>query len=505
MNSNTEIIRMQNIYKYFPGVKALEDVGLVVNSGEVHALVGENGAGKSTLIKILMGVLQKDKGEVFIEGNRVNIKNPTQAKQYGLSAVYQDIMLAPHLSIGENFFLGKLPKTKTGLVNWRKINKDAKNTLLELDIDINPKILVKDLTVAQRKMISIAKIIHGDAKLVVFDEPTASLSNEETEELFKIIEKLKKNNIGIIYISHRIEEVFRLSSRVTVLKDGKLVKTMDTSDTNQDKLIALMVGRNVEELYSIERHKSREVLLEVRGLTKKGIFNNINFEVNKGEIVGIFGLVGSGITDIVKCIFGAESFDSGDIFINGDKVSIKSPHDAINYGIGFLPDDRRQEGLCINLSIKLNVNLASYRDITKFGIINSKKEEETTIKYIDDLNIKTPSTMQKILNLSGGNQQKVVISKWLRKKSNIFIFNEPTVGVDIGAKAEIYKLLEKIVKNGNSIILISSYLPEVMGVSDKLLVISEGNLTGVLPREEYYMQTNDDEEKIMKLASGIVN
>lgn len=498
-----EIIRMENIEKSFPGVKALKGVNIAVRAGEVHALVGENGAGKSTLIKILMGVYQKDAGDIYIEGKKVNIKDPMQAKAYGLGAVYQDITLAPHLSVGENFFLGKLPSTKNGLVDWKTINKVTKETLEELDIDIDPTTLVKNLTVAQQEMVTIAKTVHEEAKLIVFDEPTALLANEETEELFKLINKLKSNGVGIIYISHRMEEIFNICDRVTVLKDGTWVNTLDISDTDEDALISMMVGRSVEDMYSIKHPTIGEKVLEVKGLTKQGYFENINLELHKGEILGLFGLVGSGRTDIVRCIFGAEPFDAGEVIVNGKKVSIKSPSDGIRHGIGLLPEDRKLQGLCLNLSVAENTNLASYKDITRLGVINAKKEKDRAEKYKQDLRIKTPSIIQKVKNLSGGNQQKVVISKWLCKDSNIFIFDEPTVGVDVGAKVEIYKLFEQLLAKGNAIILISSYLPEVMGLADKLMVISEGRHMGTLLREEFMGAASGDEEKILRLASGM--
>jgi ribose transport system ATP-binding protein len=503
-NLGREIIRMENIHKSFPGVKALKGVNLIVKAGEVHALVGENGAGKSTLIKILMGVYQKDEGEIYIEGEKVQLKNPIQAKAYGLGAVYQDITLAPHLSVGENFFLGKVPLTKSKLVDWKKINKVTKEILEELDINIDPRTLVKDLTVAQQEMVTIAKTVHEEAKLIVFDEPTALLANEETEELFKLISKLKASGVGIIYISHRMEEIFKICDTVTVLKDGAWVNTLLISETDEDSLIAMMVGRSVEDMYSINHPVIGENVLEVKNLTKKGRFKNISLELHKGEILGLFGLVGSGRTDIVRCIFGAEPFDSGEIIINGEKANIKSPADGIKYGIGLLPEDRKTQGLGLSLSVEVNTNLASYEDISSLGVIDLKKESERAEKYKEDLRIKTPSIKQKVRNLSGGNQQKVVISKWLCKNSSIFIFDEPTVGVDVGAKVEIYKLFEQLLANGNSIILISSYLPEVMGLADRVMVISEGKHTGTLTREEFMGVANKiDEEKVLKLASGI--
>lgn len=498
------IVRMEQISKSFPGVKALDSVDFSVYPGEVHALVGENGAGKSTLIKILMGALTKDSGAIIIDGQKIDISTPSQAKLYGLGAVYQDVMLAQHLSVGENFFLGKLPITAYRTINWKVIYQEASKVLENLNIKIDPKKIVKDLTAAQQEMVVIAKTLHENARVVIFDEPTALLANEETEELFKLIQKLKEKGVGIVYISHRLEEIFKISDRVTVLKDGKLVNTLNTSQTDENSLISMMVGRSAKDMYSIGHiAKTAEIVLEIKKLSKKDVFENISFKLHKGEILGMFGLVGSGRTDIVRCIFGADAFDSGEIWVRGERAFIKSPLDAISKGIGLLPEDRKKQGLCLNLSVETNINLALYPEITTAGIIHAAKERKTAEAFREKIAIKTPSVSQKVLNLSGGNQQKVVMAKWLSKNSKIFIFDEPTAGVDVGAKAEIYKLFEKLTRDGNSIIMISSYLPEIMGIADRAIVISEGKQTGTLLREEYIEMTNEDEEKFLKLASGL--
>lgn len=498
-----EVVSMEKISKTFPGVKALDNVGFSVYPGEVHALVGENGAGKSTLIKILMGVFQKDEGTIYLNGEKTEINNPAQARALGLGAVYQDVMLAPHLTVGENFFLGKLPQTSVKTVDWKTVNRVTASVLESLDIKINPKTLVKNLTVAQQEMVVIAKTIHEEARVIIFDEPTALLAGDETEELFSLIEKLKKKNVGIIYISHRMEEIFRVSDRVTVLKDGKYVTTLITAQTNENTLISLMVGRDARDMYAIKHgNLEDETVLEIDNITKRGKFENISFKLKKGEILGMFGLVGSGRTDIVRCIFGAEKFDSGEIRVDNKKVEIKSPIDAIKLGIGLLPEDRKKQGLCLGLAVSNNINLALYPEISKFGVVNASKEKSVAEEFRKSLAIKTPSLMQKVRNLSGGNQQKVVMAKWLSKRSRIFIFDEPTAGVDVGAKAEIYKLFETLTRQGNSIIMISSYLPEIMGLADRAAVISEGKLMGILSREEYSAMSNADEEKFIKMASG---
>ena len=492
---HVDIVKMTGISKAFPGVKALNRVNLTVKKGEVHGLVGENGAGKSTLIKILMGAYQKDEGQIFVDGQEVEITGPSVAKQLGLGAVYQEITLAPHLSVGENFFLGKLP-TKNGLVDWATVNSVARETLEQLDLDIDPRLRLKDLTVAQQEMVAIAKMVHERAKLVVFDEPTALLTTEETDQLFEIIRRLKEDGVAVIYISHRLEEIFRICDTVTVLKDGEWVGTLPVSEVDEDRLISMMVGRTLEDIYSIKRHKGQNVVLEVRGLTKEPRFRDISFELHQGEILGMFGLVGSGRTDVVRAIFGATKPDAGEITINGKRHNPESPQDGINMGIGFLPEDRKLQGLALKLSVQDNINLVVYPQIAKLGIIDGAEKKNRALRYIDELRIRTPSMVQRVDRLSGGNQQKVVVSKWLTADSEIFIIDEPTTGVDVGAKMEIYKIFEALTARGASIILISSYLPEVLGLADRILVMHEGNLAGIVGNDA-------TEEEIMRLASGL--
>jgi len=495
-NWTHEVVRMTDIHKSFGSVHALKGVKLQVHAGEVHALVGENGAGKSTLIKTLMGVHQKDQGQIFIEGEEVTVQNPIHAGDLGLGCVYQDVTIARHLTVGENFFMGKLPK-KNGLVDWETIYSETKKTLESLNIQVDPREIVKNLSVAQQEMVVIAKTVHQDCKLVVFDEPTALLANEEVEELFKIIDTLKNKGIAVIYISHRLEEIFQICDTITVFKDGTWVNTVETSETDEDRLIAMMVGRTIEDMYSIEHYEPGQEVLKVRGLTRQGVFENIDLDLRKSEVLGMFGLVGSGRTEIMRAIFGADSFEEGTIELFGEEVKITSPIDAIERGIGLLPEDRKEQGLSLSTSVKENINLAAYDRIISNGLINLKKEASVAKKYVKDLLIKTPTIDQKVKNLSGGNQQKVVIGKWLNRDSRIFIFDEPTVGIDVGAKREIFRLFEKILEAGNSIVLISSYLPEAMGISDRLVVIHEGHKMGTLMRNEF------EEERILRLASGI--
>lgn len=492
------LVTMRNIYKSFPGVQALKGVDLTIKKGEVHGLVGENGAGKSTLIKILMGVYSNlDEGQIFINGKEVEIKSPIQAQKFGLTAVYQDVHLAENLSVGENFFLGEMPVTKGGFIDWPTINKTSHEVLKELDLDIDPKIPVRKLSTAEQAMILIAKIVRQESKLVIFDEPTALVTKEETEQIFNLIRKLKKKGVGIIYISHRLEEIFSICDVVTVLKDGLEVDTLPVSETQQESIVSMMVGKSVDNTHYIEERKVGKKILEVKNLSKDNYFKDVSLDLYEGEALGFYGLVGSGMASVAKSIFGGINYDSGDIFINSKKVKIKGPVDGIKHKISFLPEDRKNEGLALSLDVATNINLASYQNISRGGFINLIKEKKNARDYVDALNIKTPSLKQKVINLSGGNQQKVVFAKWLCGNSRIFIFDEPTVGVDVGAKFEIYKIIENVLKEGSSVILVSSYLPEIFGLTDRAMVFYEGESMGCVSKKDY------DEEKFLNLASGV--
>ena len=499
MQNFDEIVRMENISKGFPGVKALTNVSIRFNAGEVHALVGENGAGKSTLIKTLMGVHLKDSGEIYIAGEKVQIRNPIHARDLGLSAVYQDVTIAQHLTVAENFFLGRLPLNRAGMINWKEMVSKAQEVLDELNIAVDARKAVAQLSVAQQEMIIIAKKYFEHSKLIIFDEPTALLANEEVEELFRIIRKLRDEGVACVYISHRMEEIFELCDTVSVLKDGELIDSFPTSSTNEDELISKMVGRTIQDMYNITRFEPGDEVLRVENFTRKSVFENINFSLRKGEVFGLFGLVGSGRTEIVRAIFGADPYDSGNVYLEGNKAVLSTPSEAIENGICLLPEDRKHQGLTIDTSVENNINMASYQDIAKFGFIDLKKEKNRSLKQIQDMKIKTPSEKQKVINLSGGNQQKVVIGKWLSCNSSIFIFDEPTVGIDVGAKSEIYRLFEKLLSQGNAIIMISSYLPEIMGIADRIMVISEGKQSGILSRDEF------EEERLLKMASGLTS
>jgi ribose transport system ATP-binding protein len=489
------LLQLKSVTKAFPGVIALDGVDFSVLGGEVHGLVGENGAGKSTLIKILMGVYQKDEGEITLDGTPVEITNPLDAQTKGLSAVYQDVVIASELSVGENFFLGKLPKTSLGLVDWNTIYAESRKYLNSMDIDLDPRKLIRDLPPGEQAMVTIAKIVRDRARFVIFDEPTARLTNEETRTLFKMIRRLRKEGLGIIYISHHMEEIFEICDRVTVLRDGKLVGTNSIETINEDKLIAMMVGRPIEEMYVIEHAKPGEVVLEVKHLTRRPHFTEISFSLHRGEVLGLFGLVGSGRTDLLRTMFGAAQADSGEIWLKGKKVKIPTPTRAMALGIGLVPEERKLQGLAMPLSIRHNLNITIYDRLSFAGVIDNKRERQQATKQVQELNIRTPSLEQVILNLSGGNQQKVAIGKWLSRDSNILLLDEPTSGVDVGAKVEIYHLVQELVKRGKAVILCSSYLPEVIGLSDRILVMAEGRLTGEVQRNEA------NQELLLRLAS----
>lgn len=492
----SKIIEMKGITKHFPGVRAVYNVDMDVEAGEVHALVGENGAGKSTIIKMLMGVHAKSEGEIFMDGKPIEIKNPLHAQSLGLGAVYQDVNLALHLSVAENLFMGQLP-TKFGVINHSKLYEDTTKIMESINVHVNPRAIVSTLSVALQEMVCIGKILLQNAKLVIFDEPTALLTTEETELLFNIIKMLKEKGVGVLYISHRMEEIFKICDRATVLKDGEKVKTVDISTVTEDDIISMMVGRSVQDMYGINHVTHGDVVLSVKDLKKEGEFDGINFDIYKGEIFGMFGLVGSGRTEIVRSIFGASKPSSGTIKYNGSAAEYKSPKQAIEAGFALLPENRKEQGVALGLTITDNTNMASMDKISNWGVINGKKGLDITKSFITKLNTRTPSATQLVKNLSGGNQQKVVISKWLAADSDFFIFDEPTVGVDVGAKFEIYKIFESLIKEGKTILIISSYLPEVMGLSERMLVMYEGKQMGILSKEQY------DEERILRLASGI--
>lgn len=494
-----ELLRVDNVSKSFPGVKALDGITFSLNSGEVRGLVGENGAGKSTLIKIITGAYSKDSGKLYFLGKEIKRNDPVLSRKLGIYAVYQDVMIAPDISVAENFFLGSQPGF-FGFVNWRKMRSESRKFLNEIDLAVDVDISTRSLSLANKEMIAIAKVMLFNPKLVIFDEPTAVLTDNEKRLLFDLIRKLKKKNIGVIYISHNLEEVFEICDTVTVLKDGKVVGTYKTEEVgNVNSLIPLMVGRKIEEMYYKEKVEIGEEILKVEGLTGKK-FKEVSFSLHSGEILGLYGLAGAGRTEIARAIFGADKIDAGSVFVKGKKVAINNAKDAIKLGIGYLPEDRRNQGVFPPQSVEFNVNIVNYQDILSkfFVFVNQKKAKRISKELIDKLSIKASSITQSVYQLSGGNQQKVILARWLSRFAQVLILDEPTNGIDVGAKAEIYRLIGEIVNQGKSVIFISSYLPELIGICDRIIVISNGAVAGVLER------SNFSEERLLTLAMSNV-
>ena len=495
------LLKIEHVSKFYPGVTALNDVSFTIKKGEVRALVGENGAGKSTLIKCIMGVEKPNEGTISLNynGNWVSGMDALQTQAHGMFANYQHVNIAPDLSIAENYFLGKVPKTKMGIVDWKKMNEESQKIVDKFHMDVNPLAKIKDLPIAMQAMVTISKIsVNKDIKLVIFDEPTALLENEKVETLFNYIKELKEQGVSIIYISHRLEEIMDICDSVTILKDGTYVDTKPISEVNKEKLVSMMVGREMSDIYNIRHFEPGEEMLRVENFGDDQRFKNIDFAVHKGEILGFFGLVGAGRSEIMRAIYGVDKFTSGKVYLKGKEVNIKNPQTALEMGIGFLTEDRRADGLALPLPIKTNVNMNSYDMISTSGIINLKKEDARAEEFSKKINVKTPSIQQLVGNLSGGNQQKVVIAKLLCRNPEVLIFDEPTVGVDVGAKEEIFKLIEKMTEQGKAVILISSYLPEVMGLSDRLIVMAQGNITATYDKEQ---MKNLTEEEVLMAAS----
>ncbi|HEY3039424.1 MAG TPA: sugar ABC transporter ATP-binding protein [Pyrinomonadaceae bacterium] len=486
---------MRHIRKTFPGVVALDDVDFDLRRGEVHILLGENGAGKSTLMKILSGAYQKSAGQIVFDGQDVEIKNPKHALTLGISTIYQEFNLIPHLSAGENIFLGREPRW-FGLIDQRAIFQAATRALKGLGLTLDPHKLIKELKVAEQQMIEVAKALSLDARILIMDEPTAALTEHEIKELFAIIRSLRDKGVSIVYISHRMEELFEIGDRVTVLRDGRTVGTYDVREMSKSELIRLMVNRELTELFPKERAELGPEVLRVEGLNTQGGLKDISFSLRKGEVLGIAGLLGAGRTELARAIFGLDKIASGTISINGSPQRIGSPRAAINSGIGFLTEDRKSQGLVLPLSVKENLCLASVDKFSTWGLMNAQEEQQAADRYVKDLRIKTPSLNQKVVYLSGGNQQKVVLSKWLCCKSEVFIFDEPTRGVDVGAKAEIYQLMNRLTASGVAIIMISSEMLEVLGMSDRILVMRGGRITGEFSAAEA------TQERVLQCALG---
>lgn len=498
MSERLPLLQMIAISKQFPGVLALDKAHLSVEAGECHALVGENGAGKSTLMKILSGAYPPDSGVIRWDGTEKEIDSPIVARSLGITMIHQELNLLPEMTVAENIFLGhELVRGPLGWLDKHTMEKRSEELLESFGQKLSGRALVKKISLAQQQMVEIAKAISVKSKIIIMDEPSAILTDRELAELFDLISRLKKQGVAIIYISHRLEEIFNICDRVTVMRDGKTVHTDVTARMTQDQIIRLMVGRELEQFFPSEHSNPGEEVLRLESINQAGKLHNINLTLRKGEIVGLTGLVGAGRTELARVIFGADRPDSGKIYLEGKPVSFRSPRQAIDAGIGLLTEDRKSQGLVLNMMVRENTTLANLSRLVRHGFIDVRVEREVTQGYVRDLLIKTPSTEQKVRNLSGGTQQKVVLSKWLFTQSKILIFDEPTRGIDVGAKAEIYQLMWKLVAQGIAILMISSELPEVLKMCDRILVMHEGEITGELKREEA------TQEKIMALAMGL--
>lgn len=490
------ILTMNGIDKSFPGVHALDHVNLEVKKGEVHALMGENGAGKSTLMKVLTGIYTKDEGSITYEGKEVEFSNPRDAQAAGIVIVHQELNMMNHLTVAQNIFIGR--EMMSGkLISDKKMNEEARKLFDKLNIDIDPTEKMGRLTVGKQQMCEIAKAISHDAKVIVFDEPSAALTEAEIDELFKIIRDLREKQLGIVYISHRMDEIKVITDRVTVMRDGSYVGTLITEDCTKDDIINMMVGRVIYEDPKTKSNVAPDapVVLKVEHLNAGKMVQDVSFELRKGEILGFSGLMGAGRTETARALFGADPKESGDVYVNGEKVEIKSPMDAVKQGIGYLSEDRKRYGIAVQKTISENSTLASLDNYMNGIFINKKKEAEVAQKYVESLKTKTPSVEQLVVNLSGGNQQKVVIAKWLVKDCDILIFDEPTRGIDVGAKSEIYHLMNELVAEGKSIIMISSEMTEILRMSDRIVVMCEGRKTGEMSIEEA------TQERIMHAAT----
>jgi ribose transport system ATP-binding protein len=492
------LVTLEGIEKSFPGVHALSQCKFDLRTGEVHALVGENGAGKSTLMKVLAGVYAKDAGHIFLKGREVEIPNPRAAQQLGISMIHQELNLMPHLTVAQNIFIGREPRTALRFVlDDKQINEDTQRLLDMLRLKVDPRTKVADLTVARQQMVEIAKALSLNAEVLIMDEPTAALTETEIDELFRVIRELREKGVGIVYISHRLEELYQISDRVTVMRDGRYIDTVQTHEATIDQIISMMVGRTIfESAPEVPENASPEVVLEVKNLNQGRTLRNVCLQLHKGEILGVAGLMGAGRTEVARAIIGADRVDSIDVYVRGQKVHIKSPGDAKRNGICYLSEDRKRYGLALKLDVETNVALASFgKFLDLFGVVNRPKTRATAERYVKTLGIKTPNIQQRVKNLSGGNQQKVVIAKWLTADTEILIFDEPTRGIDVGAKSEIYHLLNELAKQGKSIIMISSELPEILRMSHRIVVMCEGRITGELTAAEA------TQEKIMRFAT----
>ena len=494
------ILRAENISKSFPGVRALDGVCLELRAGEVHGLCGENGAGKSTLLKVLTGIYAKDSGEIYIGGQKVEIRNISDARKNGVHVVPQEMLMAKYLTVAENIFIGRYPRNRAGVIDWKKMFSWARELQAKLGgnaVTIDVHETVEKLSMGHKQLIEIMRsMIDDNIRIIAFDEPTSSLSNEETEHLFNLIEDLKSRNVCVVYVSHKLNEIFRICDKITVLKDGKYVGTRMVADITNEDIVKMMVGRNLD-LFGNKRDKSTRgnVALKVENFTKNGKYKNINFEARYGEILGFYGLVGAGRTEVMRGIFAIDSRESGDIYINGRKVNIKNPKDATKLGIGFITEDRRGEGLLLRASLKMNISMPNLGAVmNRYRMISEKKETAYAVAGMNRFNIKAPNENTESGSLSGGNQQKVIISKWVQADCNIIIFDEPTRGIDVGAKAEVYAAMKQLADAGKCIIMVSSELPETLGICDRIIIMRDGMIVANIENERL------SEEDIVRYA-----
>ncbi len=497
MPADQPLLRMEGIGKSFPGVRALDDVLFEIRPGEVHALMGENGAGKSTLMKILAGAYSADSGQIVLDGSPVTIAGPQRAAELGINIIYQEFNLVPQLSIAENIYLGREPRKGLGFLDQEKMRREAQAVMDSLGAKLDVRTPVGKLPVAMQQMVEIAKATSRKSRIIVMDEPSATLTDHELENLYRLIQQLRSEGVAIVYISHRMDEVFAISDRITVLRDGKTVGTKLRGEATPEELIRMMVGRSLDENFPKVAAAPGDVVLEVRNLVRAGILHDISFSVRAGEVVALAGLVGSGRTEIARCVFGADHFDSGQVLLQGKPLVAHGPASAIKAGIGLVTEDRKAQGLVLGMGVRENATLAALPKFAKAGFVQSGPEKKKASEYVASMGVRSPSLEQRVKNLSGGNQQKVVLSKWLMTDSKLLILDEPTRGIDVGAKVEIYQLINRLTADGIGILMISSELPEVLGMADRILVMREGHLVGELSRAEA------TQEKIGVLAVGV--
>jgi rhamnose transport system ATP-binding protein len=487
------ILELKNISKYFPGVKALDGVNFQLKAGEIHAIMGENGAGKSTFIKVIMGVHKAEEGDMYLDGRKVEFKSPLDAQRAGIAAIYQHVTSYPHLSVTENIFMGH-EDVKKGILQWKKMNAEAEQLLAPLGVEFKPTALMGSLSVAQQQMVEIAKALSVNARIIIMDEPTAALTKNESEELYEITEKLRSEGKSIIFISHRLEDMYRLASRVTVFRDSHYIGTYDVDKIQPPELIKAMVGREIKDLYPKPEIPLGPEVLRVEGLSRTGYFRDVSFDVKRGEIVGLTGLVGAGRTEVVQTIFGVERYNAGKIFLDGEQIHIHKPQDAMSRGIGLLTEDRQNQGLILDWGIGRNITLPELKKYASRGFTNDKAENEAAKVLAEDVDVKAVTIFDKASSLSGGNQQKVVVAKALGSDLKVLIMDEPTKGVDVGAKAAMYEIMGDLAQKGLAIIMISSEMPEILGMCDRVFVMCDGRVTGQLQREDF------SQEKILELA-----